>query len=132
MFDFIQSTTSHNLKDPHSKALEPDCLSSPPPVIMTQSHRPGLPGNVIITYIVPLDSTCKMGFVRALSGQISDFRFNKETNILPFPFLKYSSSEKKLVFSEKKLGSQLRFGLRIGVPGRTRSWDSGQGLVPPS
>jgi hypothetical protein len=26
-FDFIQTTISHNLKDPHSKALEPDCLS---------------------------------------------------------------------------------------------------------
>jgi hypothetical protein len=26
-FDFIQGTISHNLKDPHSKALEPDCLS---------------------------------------------------------------------------------------------------------
>ena len=27
-FDFIQATISHNLKDPRSKALEPDC--SPP------------------------------------------------------------------------------------------------------
>jgi len=26
-FDFIQPTISHNLEDPHSKALEPDCLS---------------------------------------------------------------------------------------------------------
>jgi hypothetical protein len=26
-FNFIQATTCHNLKDPHSKALEPDCLS---------------------------------------------------------------------------------------------------------
>src|SRR4030042_5539376 len=26
-FNFIQMTISHNLKDPHSKALEPDCLS---------------------------------------------------------------------------------------------------------
>jgi hypothetical protein len=26
-FDFIQATISRNLKDPHSKALEPDCLS---------------------------------------------------------------------------------------------------------
>jgi hypothetical protein len=26
-FDFIQVTISHNLKDPHPKALEPDCLS---------------------------------------------------------------------------------------------------------
>jgi len=25
-FDFIQATVSHILKDPHSKALEPDCL----------------------------------------------------------------------------------------------------------
>jgi len=25
-FDFIQTTVSHNIKDPHSKALEPDCL----------------------------------------------------------------------------------------------------------
>jgi hypothetical protein len=28
MFDFIQVTVSHNLKDPRSKALEPDCLST--------------------------------------------------------------------------------------------------------
>jgi hypothetical protein len=26
-FDFIQATISHNLKDPHSKTLEPDRLS---------------------------------------------------------------------------------------------------------
>ncbi len=26
-FDFAQEMISHNLKDPHSKALEPDCLS---------------------------------------------------------------------------------------------------------
>src|SRR4030042_2979395 len=26
-FDFIQATISHYLKDPHSKSLEPDCLS---------------------------------------------------------------------------------------------------------
>jgi hypothetical protein len=35
-FDFIQSVISHHLKDPHSKALEPDYLS-PPLAIMTQS-----------------------------------------------------------------------------------------------
>jgi hypothetical protein len=37
-FNFIQSPFSHHLKDPHSKALEPDCLS-PPVAIMTQSPR---------------------------------------------------------------------------------------------
>jgi hypothetical protein len=26
-FDFIEGTISHQLKDPHSKVLEPDCLS---------------------------------------------------------------------------------------------------------
>jgi hypothetical protein len=26
-FDFIQATNFHHLKDPHSKSLEPDCLS---------------------------------------------------------------------------------------------------------
>jgi hypothetical protein len=26
-FDLIQATMPHTLKDPHSKALEPDCLS---------------------------------------------------------------------------------------------------------
>ena len=35
-FDFIQATISHHLKDPHSKALEPDCLS-PWFAITTQS-----------------------------------------------------------------------------------------------
>ena len=35
-FDFIQAVISHNLKDPHSKALEPDCLS-PLHSITTQS-----------------------------------------------------------------------------------------------
>jgi hypothetical protein len=25
--DFIQASISYNLRDPHSKALEPDCLS---------------------------------------------------------------------------------------------------------
>jgi len=35
-FDFIQMTISHNLKDPHPKALEPDCLS-PFLAIATQS-----------------------------------------------------------------------------------------------
>ncbi len=35
-FDLIRSAISQNLKDPHSKALEPDCLF-PPLAIMTQS-----------------------------------------------------------------------------------------------
>jgi len=35
-FDFIQMMISHNLKDPHPKALEPDCLS-PFLAIATQS-----------------------------------------------------------------------------------------------
>jgi hypothetical protein len=26
-FGFVQATISHNLKDPHSKTLEPDCPS---------------------------------------------------------------------------------------------------------
>jgi hypothetical protein len=26
-FDFMQASISHNLKGPHSKSLEPDCLS---------------------------------------------------------------------------------------------------------
>jgi len=34
--EFIQSAISHNLKDPHSEALESDCLS-PPLAIITQS-----------------------------------------------------------------------------------------------
>jgi hypothetical protein len=37
-FDFIQVTISHNVKDPHSKALEPDCLS-PLLAVTTQSQR---------------------------------------------------------------------------------------------
>ena len=37
-FDFMQATISHNLKDPHSKALEPDCLSHRL-AITTQSQR---------------------------------------------------------------------------------------------
>jgi hypothetical protein len=36
-FDFMEAPISHQLKDPHSKALEPDCLS-PPLAIMTQSQ----------------------------------------------------------------------------------------------
>jgi hypothetical protein len=26
-FGFVQAMISHNIKDPHSKSLEPDCLS---------------------------------------------------------------------------------------------------------
>jgi hypothetical protein len=37
-FDFIQATISHLLKDPHSKPLEPDCLS-PRFAITTQPHK---------------------------------------------------------------------------------------------
>ena len=44
MFNFIQSPISHNLRDPHSKALEPDRLS-PPLAITTQPHRAGLAGH---------------------------------------------------------------------------------------
>jgi hypothetical protein len=39
-FDFIQVMISHNLKDPHSKALEPDCLS-PLLTVTTQSPQRG-------------------------------------------------------------------------------------------
>ena len=35
-FDFIQAIITLNLKDPHSKALEPDCLSPPLLAITTQ------------------------------------------------------------------------------------------------
>jgi len=38
VFDFIQAMISHNLKDPHSKTLEPDRLS-PLRAIATQSLR---------------------------------------------------------------------------------------------
>jgi len=38
-------TISHNLKDPHPKALEPDCLS-PFLAIATQSPRAGLTGHL--------------------------------------------------------------------------------------
>ncbi len=34
-FDFIQVTISHNLKDPHPKALEPDCFS---PLLMVTTQ----------------------------------------------------------------------------------------------
>jgi hypothetical protein len=37
-FNFIQATISHNLKDPHSKALESDCLF-PLLAVATQSPR---------------------------------------------------------------------------------------------
>ena len=37
-FNLIQAATLHNLQDPHSKALEPDCLS-PILAITTQSPR---------------------------------------------------------------------------------------------
>jgi hypothetical protein len=47
-FNFIQSPISHNLKDPHSKALEPDRLS-PPLAITTQPLWAGPPGNVDLT-----------------------------------------------------------------------------------
>ena len=39
-FGLIQATISHNVKDPHSKALEPDCLF-PRIAIMTQLLREG-------------------------------------------------------------------------------------------
>ena len=37
-FDFIKVSISHNIKDPHSKFLEPDCIS-PFLAITTPSHR---------------------------------------------------------------------------------------------
>ena len=43
MFNFIQSPISHNLRDPHSKALEPDRLS-PPLAITTQPQKGGAYG----------------------------------------------------------------------------------------
>jgi hypothetical protein len=38
-FDFIQVMVSHNLKDPHSKSLEPDCLSP-----LREKEKVGLKG----------------------------------------------------------------------------------------
>jgi len=40
LFGFILATISHSLKDPHSKSLEPDCLS-PSLAITTQSLKRG-------------------------------------------------------------------------------------------
>ncbi len=45
-FDSIQATVSHHRKDPHSKALELDCLS-PLLAITTQSPRGEVGGDVI-------------------------------------------------------------------------------------
>jgi len=51
-FDFIQMTISHNLKYPHPKALEPDCLS-PFPAIATQSLGPGQAGQMMADFALP-------------------------------------------------------------------------------
>jgi len=54
-FGIMQATISHNLKDPHSKALEPDCLS-PRIAITTQS----LKGRGITT-TSPFKGECREG-----------------------------------------------------------------------
>jgi hypothetical protein len=52
-FDFIQATISHNLKNPHSKTLEPDCVS-PFLVIKTQSlDGEGWRGRIRATKVAP-------------------------------------------------------------------------------
>ncbi len=45
-FDYIQAMISHTLKDPHSKALEPDCLSSFAGNCDTVSKGDGIPGRL--------------------------------------------------------------------------------------
>jgi len=70
-FDLIRSAISHNLKDPYSKALEPDCLSPPLP-IMTQSPT----GEELIFWlncvniIVPVTPRVRLFARRACSGQV--------------------------------------------------------------
>ena len=49
-FDFTQGTISHNLKDPHSKALEPDRLSASL-TVTTQSPRGEGGGDVILNRV---------------------------------------------------------------------------------
>ena len=54
-FHFIQATVSDNVKDPHSKALEPDCLS-PRLAITTQSLKGEVSsssGSIIRTWFDP-------------------------------------------------------------------------------
>ena len=51
-FNFIQVTISHNLKDPHSKALEPDCLSPFACDYDTVSPREGMKGRGDIVSIL--------------------------------------------------------------------------------
>jgi hypothetical protein len=52
-FDFIQATISYNLKSPHSKALEPDCLSPFACDCNTASEGEGWTGTLklILTYV---------------------------------------------------------------------------------
>ena len=63
-FDFIQMTISHNLKDPHPKALEPDCLS-PFLAISTQPHREGHPAGLPVKF-----PALKGGVYGALAGHV--------------------------------------------------------------
>jgi len=53
-FDFIEVTISHNLKDPHSKALEPDCLS--PLVTVTTQSLVGEGKGGVKNVVIPLPS----------------------------------------------------------------------------
>ena len=52
-FDLIQSVISHDLKDPHSKALEPECLSPCPPIATQPPRGKGLWGFIYL--ILQLD-----------------------------------------------------------------------------
>jgi hypothetical protein len=51
-FDFIEATISHQLKDPHSKALEPDCLSPSPSNYDTafRGEREGVRGLLFLCF----------------------------------------------------------------------------------
>jgi hypothetical protein len=51
-FNFIQAVISYSLEYPHSKALEPDCLS-PWPSIKTQAPGRGEKWEVLIEPIIP-------------------------------------------------------------------------------
>ena len=81
-FDFIQPAISRHVKDPHSKALEPDCLS-PPLAIMTQSLR---------------GEGCDEGWLRTFEFQtfdsISTLEFRASYSFLNFHYYNSSLSSK--------------------------------------
>jgi apolipoprotein N-acyltransferase len=103
-FDFIKTTIPHNLKDPHSKILEPDCLSP---------------------FASDYDTVSRGGGeIRDLKGCGERLKGNKYLFITAASLLLFTLAYGYLTITTPITGNQIKISLIQGNIEQVKKWDS--------